>query len=102
MRMLIKKIQEPEIEINNAHALVENSWINIRPNPASDKIEIEFLENIETIRIVGISNVIEWQNENVDQQTKFAIDVSDWAPGKYVIYLYKNGVSKNAGFIVQH
>lgn len=91
-----------EIEVKDAQQPVENSWVKIKPNPASDIVEIEILVSIESIRIAGISKTIMWQMENVDQRSKYTINVSDWIPGKYIVYLYNGGVSKYAGFIVQH
>lgn len=90
------------LDVKDAHHPVENSWITIRPNPASDNIEIEILEDVESIRIAGISGLSMWEKKNVANQTKYSINVSNWQSGKYIVYLFKDGISKNAGFLVQN
>lgn len=83
----------------NAQFIEENSQIiNIFPNPTSEYINIESINNLDEIRIFDIQSRVVF-SENINFRTK-KINISNFSSGVYVIEIVTNNIVARKEFII--
>ena len=82
-------------------SIEENSQIiNVFPNPTSEYINIESVNNIDEIRIFDIQSRVVF-SENINSKTK-KINISNFSTGVYITEIVTNNIVIRKEFVISN
>ena len=85
----------------NPQSIEENSQIiNVFPNPTSEYINIESVNNIDEIRIFDIQSRVVFF-ENINSKTK-KINISNFSTGVYITEIVSNNIVTRKEFVISN